>query len=123
MSLPSDQFCRRIELNDLATVQYHNAVAVEDGIDAVCDGDDGAVLEDAASKHLLEERVGFNVDGSLGSGAGVLVKRQGRFQFDQLTVASSSTRMLLGVRSALASDTSCRCPWLRLDPKRKTRNH
>ena len=24
--------------------------------------------------------------------------------------------MLLGVRSALAKDTNCRCPWLRLEP-------
>lgn len=32
-------------------------------------------------------------------------------------VASSNTRMLLGVSNALASDTSWRCPWLRLDPE------
>jgi hypothetical protein len=32
------------------------------------------------------------------------------------TVASSSTRMLLGVKRARARETSCRCPWLRLDP-------
>lgn len=33
-----------------------------------------------------------------------------------LTVASSSTRILLGVNNARASETSWRWPWLRLDP-------
>jgi hypothetical protein len=31
-------------------------------------------------------------------------------------VASSRTRMLDGARSARAKETSCRCPWERLEP-------
>jgi hypothetical protein len=39
---------------------------------------------------------------------------------DDRTVASSRTRMLLGVRSARAIDTSCRCPWLKFEPRPQT---
>ena len=81
MSLLSDQLRRRIKLHDLATVKHDNAVAVEDSIDPVRDGDDCAMLEDATSEHLLKESVGFNVDGGLENGAGVSVLTERGFCF------------------------------------------
>jgi len=46
-------------------VQDHDPVRVEDGVDAVRDGDDGAILEDAASKRTLDMCVRLDVHRSL----------------------------------------------------------
>ena len=44
-----DQFCRGVEFHDPPTIQNDNPIGVENGVDAVRDGDDGPVAEDAAS--------------------------------------------------------------------------
>ena len=92
------------------------------------DCDDGPVLEDAASEHSLQERVRFNINRSLvvpklvqcvvvGREQGMhededdKAQRRGKSSCGMmagLTVASSRTRILLGVKSARASEISCR---------------
>jgi hypothetical protein len=83
---------------------------------------DAPVTEDAASQHLLQMCICFDINSGLwirqlipGRNHSVQLKGTG------LTVASSRTRMLLGVSSARASETSCRCPWLRFDPVVRSR--
>ena len=61
-ALPLDQFSRRIELGDFSGLEDDDAVRVENGVDAMGDGDDGAVLEGGSSKRGLQERVGLDVD-------------------------------------------------------------
>lgn len=78
------------------------------------DGDDSAILEDAAAQGLLKQGIGFNIYRGLWflrQRWAILVSHNRK-----LTVASSRTRMLLGVSNARANETSCRCPWLRFDP-------
>jgi hypothetical protein len=44
----SDQFCRSIEFRDFPMIKYDYAIGVQDGVNAVRDGDDGSVFEHVA---------------------------------------------------------------------------
>ena len=57
------QLLRRAELDDLAPLQDDDAVAVDDSVDSVRNGDDGAVGEEVAAQRLLQQRVRLDVDG------------------------------------------------------------
>ena len=56
------QIFRGVELCDLARIKDQDLVAVHNGLEAVCDGEDGAVLE-LLSDGRLDEVVRFEVDG------------------------------------------------------------
>ena len=49
LALPLNQLRGRVELDDLSLVQHHDPITVHDGVDAMRDGDDGAVLENTAA--------------------------------------------------------------------------
>lgn len=54
-----------VEFHDPAFIQHDDPIGVDDCVDAVRDGDDCALLEDAAAEGALEEGVCFDVDGGL----------------------------------------------------------
>mmetsp|Transcript_22087 Transcript_22087/g.70542 ORF Transcript_22087/g.70542 Transcript_22087/m.70542 type:complete len:314 (+) Transcript_22087:197-1138(+) len=55
------QAARRVELGENARVEHENAVRVDDGVEAVRNGDNGAVREGGADS-VLDEAVGLVVD-------------------------------------------------------------
>jgi hypothetical protein len=62
---PLDQLRRCIEFGNLAVIKYHDPVGIEDGVDAMSNGDNGSVLEHVAAQCHLEHGVRFNVNGGL----------------------------------------------------------
>ena len=54
-----------VEFGHGAVIQHHDAVRVQDGVDAVRDRDDGAILEHATPQRGLQQRVRLDVDGGL----------------------------------------------------------
>lgn len=60
---------RTVTLSHAAMVQDDNAVGIEDGVDPMGDGNDGAVLEDVASQGRLEQRIRLDIDRSLDGNA------------------------------------------------------
>ena len=56
-----------VEFGNSPGAQHDDAVRVEDGVDAVRDRDDGAVLEDVAPQRRLQHCVRLDVDGGLGT--------------------------------------------------------
>jgi hypothetical protein len=56
---------RCIKLGNLASGQDHDTIRVDDRVDAVRDGDDGAILERSAPECRLEQCIGLDVDGRL----------------------------------------------------------
>jgi hypothetical protein len=54
-----------IEFGHLALSQNDNLVAVQDGVDAMCNRDNCPILKYAASKSSLKERIRLNIDSSL----------------------------------------------------------
>jgi hypothetical protein len=74
-TFPLDQLGWGIEFGDLSVVEHHDAVRIEDGIDAMSNGDDGSVLEYVAAQCHLEHGVRFNVNGSLDDNVSVNIYR------------------------------------------------
>lgn len=103
-----DQLRRRIKLSHSPLVQNDDPVRVNDGVDAVRNGNNGSIREDAAAQGPLQQCIRFHVH----CGLEPLLAETDRQELGQnsLTVASSKTRMLLGVKRARARDTSWRWP-------------
>lgn len=57
-----DQLRWRVELRHTALVQDDDSIRINDGIDAVRNRDDGAVLEDTATQGTLKQCVRLYVD-------------------------------------------------------------
>jgi hypothetical protein len=52
-TFPLDQLGWRIEFGNFSVVEHHYAVRIQDGVDAVSNGDNGSVLEHVAAQcHL-----------------------------------------------------------------------
>lgn len=49
LATPPEKLGRGVEFSDGTPIQDHNAIRVNDGIDSVGDGDDCAILENAAA--------------------------------------------------------------------------
>jgi len=59
----ADEVLGRAELRDLTLIKHDDAVRVEDGVDAVGDGDDGAVREKGRAQRRLQHAVCLHVHG------------------------------------------------------------
>ena len=60
----ANQFVRSVKLSDPALLKEDDPVRVEDGVDAMGDGDYGPILKDAAAEGRLQERIRLDIDGS-----------------------------------------------------------
>lgn len=93
-------------------VQDHDAIGIEDGVDAMGNRDDRPIFEHGAAQRALEHSVRLDINGRLSPVNGCLSYLSQAW----LTVASSSTRILVGVRSARAKDINWRWPEERFEP-------
>jgi len=48
-----DQLGRAVEFGNLTVIEHYDAIRIEDGVDAMSDGDDGSVLEHVAAQSCL----------------------------------------------------------------------
>ena len=105
-----DQPPRRVELLHRARLEHHDAITVQDGVDAVGNGDDGALREQRGAQRGLEEGVGFDVDGGGGFvqdedvGGGEEGAREG----DELPLALGEVAAAVE-GGLLAGDWDCAC--------------
>ena len=64
-SFPSDQFGRRVKLGDTATIEDHDSVGIENGVDSMRNRDDGPVMEHVTPERRLQQSIRLDVNGSL----------------------------------------------------------
>lgn len=100
-----DQLCRGVKLRHLTLVEDDDTIGIDDSVDAVRNRNDSAALENVAAQGALEQRVSLHIDRGL---LDLLADAAYLIGTIALTVASSRTRMLLGVKRARASETSWR---------------
>jgi hypothetical protein len=100
-----DKLCRCVKLSHSPLVQNDDPVGVDDRVDAVRNCDDSPIRKDAAAQGALQECVRLYINGSLSLLLARIVNQYQRSQ-ETLTVASSRTRILLGVNRARARFTS-----------------
>lgn len=100
-----DQCSRRVKLFNFATVKHDYAVAVKDGIDAMRNCATSVSLQVICGNDLLVMMVR-----SLNMLLRKVVCSIASVSISTAAVASSRTRMFVGVSRARASDTSCLWP-------------
>lgn len=59
------QFGRRIEFGHTSVVKYHNAITVENRVDAVGDRNDRPILEHVASERGLQQCIRLHINSGL----------------------------------------------------------
>jgi len=60
------QHLRRIKLLNLTLLQHHNAIAIQDGINAMRNRNNGPLGKQGTSQGSLQESIGFDVHGGRG---------------------------------------------------------
>lgn len=60
-----DQLRRRVKLRHAALVQDHDSIGIDDGVDAVRNRNDSAILEGATTQCALEECVCLHIHSGL----------------------------------------------------------
>jgi hypothetical protein len=111
-AFPADELCWRVELLHFTLIQHDNAIAVKDRVDSVGDYNVLAFSMHEAGESVLLVMIVRSLNMLLRK----VVCSIASVSISTAAVASSRTRMLLGVRRARANDISCLCPWLRLEP-------
>jgi len=113
---------RSVKFGDFAGTEHNYPIRIENCVDTMSNGDDGAVLEDATAQSFLQEGIGLDVYGCCclsrqghiskgGQGWGLREVNQ-----SNTPPTSSKTKMLLGVSIARETESNCLWPCDKFDP-------